>query len=110
LTRAEREAVVKMTQQYVAGELSLRLGELQAVATDQERASEVARLRYETERVPRAALGSVVIRALRLADRLCWDSLECGHALAFSRQAAICADLWEFGICARLFEEDLEVD
>lgn len=99
-----------MTQQYVAGELSLRLGELQAVATDPERAREAGRLRYEAERVERAALGSVVVRALGLADRLCWESLSCGDALAFSRQAAICADLWEFGICACLFEEDLEFD
>ena len=29
-----------MTRQYIAGELSLRLGELQAVTTDQERARE----------------------------------------------------------------------
>jgi hypothetical protein len=99
-----------MTQQYVAGELSLRLGQLQVLATDQERAREAARLRYEAERVPRAALGPVVVRALGLADRLCWDSLSCGDALAFGRQAAICADLWEFGICARLFQEDLELD
>jgi hypothetical protein len=99
-----------MTQHYVAGELSLRLGELQAIVTDQECTREIACLRHEVERVPRAALGPVAIRALRLADRLCWDSLACGDALAFSRQAAICADLWEFGICARLFEENLEVD
>jgi hypothetical protein len=99
-----------MTRQYVAGELSLRLGQLQAVATDQEHAREVARLRYEAETVPLAALGSVVARALGLADRLCWDSLGCGDALAFSRQAAICTELWEFGICARLCEEDLEFD
>jgi len=95
-----------MTQQYVAGELSLRLWELQAVATDQERVREVGRLRYEAERVPRAALGSVVVRALGLADRLCWDSLGCGDALTFSRLAAISAELWEFGICARLLEEE----
>ncbi len=99
-----------MTRQYVADELSLRLWQMQAVATDQERAREVARLRYEAETVPLAALGSVVVRALRLADRLCWDSLGCGDASAFSRQAAICAELWEFGVCARLFKEDLKVD
>jgi hypothetical protein len=99
-----------MTRQYVVGELSLRLGELQAAATDRERASEVARLRYEAERVPRGALGSVVVRALGLADRLCWDSLECGDASAFGRQAAICADLWQFGICACLVEEDRTFD
>ena len=96
-----------MTQQYIAGELSLRLWELQGAATDQERAGEVGRLRHEAERMPLAALGSVVLRALGLADRLCWDSLGCGDVSAFSRQAAICAQLWEFGICARLFEEDL---
>ncbi len=99
-----------MTQQYVAGELSLRLGQLQAVTTDQKRAREVARLRYEVERVPRRELASVVLRALGLADRLCWDSLECGDALAFNRQAAMGAELWEFSICACLFEEDLELD
>lgn len=98
-----------MTQQYIAGELSLRLGQLQAVATDQERARELARLRYEAETAP-PSLGSVAVRALGLADRVCWDSLGCGDALAFSRQAAICAELWEFGICARLFEEDLTFD
>src|SRR5712692_4515361 len=86
------EAVVKMTQRYVAGELSLRLWELQVVATDQECAREVGRLRNEAERVPVAALGPVVVRALRLADRLCWDSLEGGDALAFSRQVALCAE------------------
>jgi hypothetical protein len=99
-----------MTQQYIAGELSLRLGQLQAMATDQERASEVARLRHEAETVPLAALGSVLVRALEVADRLCWDSLGCGDAVAFSRQAASCAELWEFGVCASLFEEDLRLD
>lgn len=76
-----------MTQEYVAGELSLRLGQLQAMATDRERAREVT-----------------------LADGLCWNSLGCGDALAFSSQAAIGAELWGFGVCARLFEEDLELD
>jgi hypothetical protein len=99
-----------MTQQYIAGELSLRLGELQAVTRDQRRAREVAGLRCEAETVPLAALGTVVARALELGDCLCWDSLGCGDASAFSRQAAVCADLREFGICARLFEEDVEFD
>jgi hypothetical protein len=98
-----------MTRQYVAGELSWRLGELEAAATNQDRAREVGRLRYEAETVPLAALGSVAVRALGLADRLCWDSLDCGDALAFSRRAAICAELWEFGVCARLFGEDVEL-
>lgn len=97
-----------MTQQYVAGELSLRLGQLQALVTDQERSREVARLRHEAETTPLPALGPVAVRALGLADHLCWDSLGRGDASAFSRQATICAELWEFGICASLFEEDLK--
>lgn len=99
-----------MTRHYIAGELSLRLEQLQAVATDQRRAREAACLRYEAETMPLVELGSVVVRALELGDRLCWDSLGCGDALAFGRQAAVCAELREFGICARLFEEDLEFD
>jgi len=99
-----------MTQQYVAGELSLRLGELQAVATDHERAQEIARLRDEAERAPHAALGSVVVRALGLANGFCRDSLECGDVLAFSRRVAICADLWEFCVCACLVGEPLVFD
>ena len=97
------------SRQYVAGELSLRLGQLQAVATE-EGVGEVARLRYEAETVPLAALGSVVIRALGLADCLCWDSLGCGDALTFGRQAAIGADLLDFGVCARLVDEEIECD
>src|SRR5262245_51234309 len=95
-----------MTQQYLAGELSLRLGELQSAATDQQCACEAARLRYEAETVPLAELGSVLVRALELGDRLCWDSLDHLDAVAFSRQAALCAELREFGLCARLVEED----
>ena len=95
-----------MTRHYVAGELSLRLGQLQAVVTDPEGSREVACLRYEAETVALAELSSVVARALELGDRLCWRSLGCGDASAFGRQAAVCADLREFGICAHLFEED----
>src|SRR5262249_1435914 len=54
---------MKMTQQYIAGELSLRLGELQAVARDQRCAREVAGLRCEAGTVPLARLGTVVARA-----------------------------------------------
>lgn len=95
-----------MTRQYIVGELSVRLGQLQAAAGDRERAREVGRLRYEAEMLPPAHLGSVVVRAVGMADRLCWDSLDCGDASAFDRQAAIGAELWEFGVCARLVEDE----
>jgi len=95
-----------MPRQYIAGELSLQLEQLQAAAGDRERAREVALLRYEAETQPLTQLGSVVIRAVRMVDRLCWDSLVRGDTVAFDRQAALGAALWEFGICARLVEED----
>ena len=94
-----------MTQQYIAGELSLLLGELQATMTHEASAVEVGRLRRRAETGSRSALASVAGRALEMADGLCWDSLTRGDAAAFIRQAAVCAELWEFAVCASLLEE-----
>lgn len=94
-----------MTQQYIAGELSLLLGELQAAMTHEASVVEVAHLRQRAETGPRSALASVVVRALEVADWVCWDSLTRGDAAAFLRQAAVCAELWKFGVCAGLLEE-----
>lgn len=94
-----------MTQQYIAGELSLLLGELQAAMTHEASVVEVAHLRQRAETGPRSALASVVVRALEVADWVCWDSLTRGDAAAFLRQASVCAELWEFGVCAGLLEE-----
>lgn len=93
-----------MTQQYIAGELSLLLGELQAAMTN-EAVVEVAQLRLRAETGLRSAMASVALRALEVADLLCWDSLTRGDAAAFTRQAAVCAELWEFAVCARLLDE-----
>jgi hypothetical protein len=94
-----------MTQQYIAGEVSLLLGELQAATTHEASVVEVAHLRQRAETEPRSALASVAVRALEVADWVCWDSLTRGDAAAFIRQAAVCAELWEFGVCAGLLEE-----
>jgi hypothetical protein len=94
-----------MTQQYLVGELSVLLARLEAVATDQTAVRDVAQLRRGAEIGPVTALPSMVVRALALTDRLCWDALERGDTLAFACQAAICAELREFGVCARLLEE-----
>ncbi len=94
-----------MTQQYLVGELSLILGELQAAATNAAAARDVARLRQEAETTPPTALGPVVARAVKLVDRVCWDALTQGESAAFIRDTAICAELWEFGVCAGLLEE-----
>ena len=94
-----------MTQQYLLGELSLILGELQAVATNEAAVRDIARLRREAEAGPLAALAAVAACALALTDGWCWDSLMRGDSAAFTRQAAICGQLWEFAVCADLLED-----
>ena len=97
---------MEMTQHYLAGELSLLLARLQAVASDQASARSVWHLRREAETGPLNALGSVVVRAFGLADGLCWESLRQGDSTAFHSQATIGAELREFALCAGLLEED----
>ena len=94
-----------MTQHYLAGELSVLLAQLQAADTHQAAVRDVAQLRREAETGPVTTLPSVVVRSLALTDRLCWDSLERGDPAAFTCQAAICAELRDFGICARFLDE-----
>ncbi|MGO8882536.1 MAG: hypothetical protein ACLQI7_02305 [Streptosporangiaceae bacterium] len=94
-----------MTRQYVAGELSVLLAHLQAVTTTEAAGRDAWSLRHAAETDPIPALGSVTVRALALADGLCWESLNRGDTASFTRQAAVCAELHEFGVCARLLEE-----
>jgi hypothetical protein len=94
-----------MTQDYLVGELSVRLGQLQATVPPAA-CGDLAKLRYLVETRPVTWLGTEVTLALALADRLCWESLSHGDTDAFSRQAAICADLRLFGASARLIEDD----
>jgi hypothetical protein len=96
---------VTMTQQYIVGELSILLAQLQAVAADEGAARDVAGLRREAETRPLAALPRVVVRALALDDGLCWDSLARGDTTAFTRQARVGADLREFSVCAGLLAD-----
>ncbi len=92
-----------MTQEYLIGELSVRLERLQRAAMI--RADDVARLREQVETRPVAWLATETGHALALADQLCWDSLTEGDVGTFDRQAAISADLRLFGVCARLLDE-----
>ena len=94
-----------MTQQYLAGELSVLLARLQAAATSQAAVREVALLRRRAESGPVTGLPVVVVQALALADTLCWDSLEQGAGAAFTCQAAISAELRDFCVCAGLLED-----
>ena len=94
-----------MTWQYLAGELSVRLADLQAVTTTEAAQRDAWFLRHAAETEPIPALRSVAVRALALAEGLCWDSLNRGDTAAFTRQAAVCAELHEFGVCAGLLKE-----
>jgi hypothetical protein len=95
-----------MTQQHLIGELSVCLEQLQAV-TGHHAAQDVARLRHQVEMSPPASLGVAALRALALADGLCWESLSCGDVAAFTRQAKASAVLHQFGVCAGLLPDGL---
>ena len=94
-----------MTQQYLAGELSVLLSHVQAVTTTEAARCAAWSLRHSAETEPVQALRGVTVRALALTEGLCWDSLNHGDTSAFTRQAAVCAELHEFGICAGLLKE-----
>lgn len=94
-----------MTQQYLVGELSLRLAQLREVAGQTAFERAVTQLRREAEMEPLESLSRLLLRALALGDQLCWDSLARGEATAFNSQAAVCADLYDFGVCASLLDE-----
>jgi hypothetical protein len=94
-----------VTQQYLAGELSLLLGQVEGLATSRAGAGAAALLRREVETLPPEALGPVAVRGLRLIDEMCWCSLAVGDVAIFEKQAGVCARLFEFGVCAGLLDE-----
>jgi hypothetical protein len=98
-------AAMVMTRQYLAGELSLLLAQVEGLANSHTGACAAALLRREAETLPPAALGPVATRALRLIDDFCWSSLAGGDVVLFARQTELGARLFEFGVCAGLFDE-----
>ena len=94
-----------MTTQYITGELSLLLGELQGMAANQRLARDVGRLRAEAEAAPFGALPVIALRAVDLMRRLCSDALDRGDVSDLCRQAAWGAELMQFVRCANLLEE-----
>jgi hypothetical protein len=94
-----------VTQDYLIGEVSVRLQRLEAAAGHEE-VGDVARLRREVEAGSPAGLAAAVARALAVADGLCWASLARSDAAAFTGQAQAAAELRQFAICARLIAEN----
>jgi hypothetical protein len=93
-----------VTRQYLIGELSARLEQLQAVAPPAA-ARDVADLRCQVETRPASWLPAGLAQALALTDRACWDALESGDATTFARLSAIGSSLRLFGLCARLIDD-----
>jgi hypothetical protein len=67
-----------MTCQYLIGELSVRLEQLQAT-TGPAVAPDVARLRTEVETGGLTGLASATARTMALADGLCWGFADPGR-------------------------------
>jgi hypothetical protein len=94
-----------MIQDYLAGELSVHLEDLQEATPRWDAVQDVTRLRHQVESGPVSGLATATRRALTMADGLCWDSLARGDTEAFTRQARVCAELHQFGVCARLLAD-----
>jgi hypothetical protein len=90
---------VRVTQQYIVGELSIRIAALCPVACSP-LAVTVQELRRQIEQAPFSALAPLVLRAIDVADLACWTSLEQGDMEWFRRESAGAADLREFAVCA----------
>jgi hypothetical protein len=91
-----------MTRHYIAGELSVLLAQLGSEAGDEVSARSAADLRRQAETLPLCGLSAVTLRAIALADEMCWVSLLHGNTAAFDHQAADSALLYEFGLCSGL--------
>jgi hypothetical protein len=99
-----------MTEQYLVGELSVLLARLQASTADTKVAADVAQLRREAEHRAPGDLVDVELRALSVADGVCWQSLARGDPAAFEQQAAIASQLLEFGVCSGVLPDTSSAD
>lgn len=94
----------EVTRQYLSGELSLRLSDLESVLADPEQRRLAAQLRRDAELIPPGCLGYLVWRGLRLGQEACRLALEEGDWGEFLRRMAVCSSLWEFGVCSSLID------
>jgi hypothetical protein len=94
-----------MTQQYIVGQFSLLLAELQP--TPREWAAAVDDMRRRVERTPPRMLHELAPEAMDLADVICWAALERGDVSAFCRYAKTAGALREFTAAAGLLLPDL---
>ncbi len=94
---------VKVTQQYIVGELSSLLGDLRPVSDRWGR--KVDELRHEVEHASVPLLPQLVREAVGLTDQVCLDALEHEDVNGFGRYAEVGAALLEFSANAGLVPE-----
>ena len=93
-----------MTQQYIVGEFSVLLEELQPPPG--ERLADVVHdLRREVECCPLWMLPKLAHEAIDLSDVVCWDALERGDSGGFGRYAKAAVALGQLTDNARLLRE-----
>jgi hypothetical protein len=87
-----------MTQQYLVGQFSTLLGDLEQTAAEWQPA--IHGLRREVESSPVAMLPEFADKATELADTTCWAALHRGDVTQFCSCAKAAAALGEFIDCA----------
>ena len=90
-----------MTQQYIIGQFSALLGDLQPPPGEC-LGETVNDLRREVESCPFARLPKLAREAMWLTDVICWTALERGDSTGFCRYARVAVALSEFTDCAGL--------
>ncbi len=83
-----------MTQQYLVGQFSALLGDLEPTAAEWQPA--VHSLRLEVESSPVAMLPELADKATELIDTICWAALQRGDITRCSSFAKAAAALGEF--------------
>jgi hypothetical protein len=93
---------VSVTQQYIVGQFSVLLGDVQPPAG--EWLAAVRELRSEVESCPLSMLPRLAQKAIGLTDLICWSALEQGDLDSFRGCARSAAALGEFIDDARLLQ------
>ena len=90
-----------MTQQYIVGELSSLLAELEPAGEDSLRDA-VGSLRYQVECSSLSMLPQLTQDALELTDLICRSALDHGDSDAFRRSVTAATALRDFAVAAGL--------
>lgn len=91
-----------MTQQYIQGELSLRLGELCEAHLPLCNVQALRDVRRRVETAPGVELPHLAAEAMDVVDAACWECLAFGDVVGFVRECCMEASLYEFATCAGL--------